>query len=40
VHDNAVSSIQGRLDWLDRLESSVRRVGEVREIAQARRSRG
>lgn len=39
VHDNAVSSIEGRLDWLDRLESSVRRSGEVREIAQARRSR-
>jgi DNA-binding PadR family transcriptional regulator len=40
VHDNAVSSIEGRLDWLDRLESAVRRSGEVREIAQARTSRG
>jgi DNA-binding PadR family transcriptional regulator len=40
VHDNAVSSIEGRLDWLDRLENSVRRAGEVREIAQARTSRG
>ena len=40
VHDNAVSSIETRLGWLDRLESSVRRAGEVHELAQARASRG
>jgi DNA-binding PadR family transcriptional regulator len=40
VHDNAVSSIEVRLEWLDRLESAVRRSGGVRQIAQARTSRG